>query len=815
MTLFSALAPSYWAAGLPAMPLLPRSKDAFLKKWQRFCEEMPSEEDRADWLRAFPNHNIGLPLGAASGLVAIDIDTEVPSIRATLEQLLPPSPWQRKGRKGIVYVYRYTGQRTFRIKALNDSTIVECLSKGAQVVLPGSIHPDTGRPYEANADLWAIKDKIPALPKDIETILRQGLISSGVSLSTKGSLKVTEWVAAGARDNSMIALCGLLARDVGRGHRTLAEAFAELSAWVGNYVERVAGDPLDEAKGQQRIIEFIAREVTERQAALAKGWDAGLDPAQLAEARKWLSPESEEWDIGQLQDYIDEMFTKHDRRSPERRHAVEQALQKLAKSSCITTLDRETCLTYIANTSGRLFTVGALRKRLEEFNSGGVEGSDHTQIARLLLKEIEQFGVVRHHGSKFWQWRGSHWEQLADTRLFEIVANQFGHLPAARRHSDHKGILKVAESLCGGDLQTDTTVGLNFANGYLTSDLELRPHQPEYGSIYTLPYIYRGADAPSPKRFLSFLYQCWGKDADYEQKVQALREAIAVTLFQLAPRFQRAFCLYGIPHSGKSVLKDIITGLLPYGSISCCRPHDWADKFLPTTMFGKLANFAGELSESELIAGDRFKLIVEGEAIDGQYKGRDIFQFRVSCAHWFASNHLPRTRDSSAGFTRRWLFLTFNHAIPPAERIQGLQEEILSDERDLIAAWACAVAPQMVAANGYTIPESHERLADEMATMNNSVRYFLLAGGVKLESPPAKPSSAKVPSTSEVDLHSAYWGFSRTEARAMPVSLRVFRMRMTEMQQEFGFKILLERDADGQEVASYIGLTLVGRNRGL
>jgi hypothetical protein len=49
----------------------------------------------------------------------------------------------------------------------------------------------------------------------------------------------------------------------------------------------------------------------------------------------------------------------------------------------------------------------------------------------------------------------------------------------------------------------------------------------------------------------------------------------------------------------------------------------------------------------------------------------------------------------------------------------------------------------------------------------------------------------------------------------MPVSLRVFRMRMTEMQQEFGFKILLERDADGQEVASYIGLTLVGRNRGL
>jgi putative DNA primase/helicase len=54
-------------------------------------------------------------------------------------------------------------------------------------------------------------------------------------------------------------------------------------------------------------------------------------------------------------------------------------------------------------------------------------------------------------------------------------------------------------------------------------------------------------------------------------------------------------------------------------------------------------------------------------------------------AHWFASNHLPGTRDPSKGFTRRWVFLEFNEIIPDGKKIPDFDKIILNEEREQIA----------------------------------------------------------------------------------------------------------------------------------
>jgi putative DNA primase/helicase len=89
-------------------------------------------------------------------------------------------------------------------------------------------------------------------------------------------------------------------------------------------------------------------------------------------------------------------------------------------------------------------------------------------------------------------------------------------------------------------------------------------------------------------------------------------------------------------------------------------PGEWKDKFLPAGMFGKLLNIAGELSENKKIDGARFKEITCGETITGQHKQGQPFDFNPMCAHWFSSNHAPKSDDSDDGFARRWLFFTFN-----------------------------------------------------------------------------------------------------------------------------------------------------------
>src|SRR5690606_38454462 len=108
----------------------------------------------------------------------------------------------------------------------------------------------------------------------------------------------------------------------------------------------------------------------------------------------------------------------------------------------------------------------------------------------------------------------------------------YGSMAAAKKHNDHCGILQVDEHLVPKGLKTSPTIGINFANGFLTSDLALHPHNPEHGCTYVLPYLYDANRAEEATRFLAFLFQSWGEDEDYEDKVKALRQAIAATMFQ-------------------------------------------------------------------------------------------------------------------------------------------------------------------------------------------------------------------------------------------------------------------------------------------
>jgi putative DNA primase/helicase len=150
---FSATAPKYWAVNLPVIPLLKGEKRPAISRWQEFCDRMPTEEERMDWLSRFPDGNIGLPLGPCSGLVAVDIDSDDPIVIAAIERCLPPTPWHRVGKKGKVLIYGYNGQSTGRVRDEDGKTIYEVLSRGTQIVLPPSIHPDTLKPYWSNCEL--------------------------------------------------------------------------------------------------------------------------------------------------------------------------------------------------------------------------------------------------------------------------------------------------------------------------------------------------------------------------------------------------------------------------------------------------------------------------------------------------------------------------------------------------------------------------------------------------------------------------------------------------------------------------------------
>lgn len=805
MTIFFNEAPKYWAVNLPVIPLMKGEKRPAINRWQLFADTAPNEDEKRVWLETFPDGNIGLPMGPSAGLVAIDIDTDDPKVLAVLDRILPPTPWVRRGKKGAVRIYKYTGERTNRIKGKDNSMICEILSKGTQIVLPPSIHPETKAPYVANAPLYEVLGAVPQLPNDIDGLIRSGLKDAGIDVGTAGGgVATTVYVPAGARDSQMVYMAGLFARAVLRGERTLVGVLGEMETWVANFTEKVIGDDLSVEKAQKKIVEFLVKDVTgERRAALPIGWDEGLTPEDKQKLGLVFSEDDEKWPSEKILDYLTKEFERYpDQSADGRAIAIDVALDRIARAEgSISVLEEERIIRFIQQQSANSLSVASLRKHMATLRRGDIAGESHQEVAVAAVKFVSKFGQLKFHAGKFWQWKGAYWAEVDQGYLVKTIATEYGSYPACKRHSDYMGVMRVMQSEVAEELKRLDIRGLNFANGFLTEDLELVPHNPDHGMTYILPYRYVPEIAGHMPIFEQYLADSWSEDPDYRDKVEAIQEMMGAAMFGVAPLYQKAFLLFGQPGSGKSVMSTIFRGLCPEGSISSVPPHDWADRFLPAEMYGKVINFAGELSENKFIPGEIFKQIIEGEQITVQHKNQHPFQFRPVCAQVFNSNHLPKTRDSSDGFNRRWLIIEWNHRVPPSKRVPDLAQIIIDYEKEAIVAWAVEGFRRLKANKEYTQPTSHMALLDQMATDNNSVRYFLNVS--------PRVGRKEGGSVKAATLHGEYWSFCIGIGSAHRVGMQSFIKMMKELQPVFGFEEDHETNPNGNQEVVYRNLELV------
>jgi hypothetical protein len=173
---FSQVGHALLARGYAPIPIMPNDKKPgmmvgddwrMFKGWNEFCLKRPTTFQVTQWAK-WPGAGVGVALGM--GLICVDIDQE--EIVGPLLEILPASPAQKKGRKGISLFYRGD---TEKIRSRNFRTpdrvgLADLLAEGKQTVLPPSVHPDTGEPYywwsdETLMDL-ALGD-LPELPDDI------------------------------------------------------------------------------------------------------------------------------------------------------------------------------------------------------------------------------------------------------------------------------------------------------------------------------------------------------------------------------------------------------------------------------------------------------------------------------------------------------------------------------------------------------------------------------------------------------------------------------------------------------------------------
>jgi hypothetical protein len=174
--------------GYSAIPIMPGTKrpgQYTLKQWrgsaqwQRFCDRLPTQIEIDNWER-WPD--AGVCIAIDHKLKVIDIDTDDSVLMGAVLSVLPNTEVKKRGAEGFSAFYRGSPAIVSAPFSVGKQRVVDLLAHGRQTVLPPTIHPNTGLPYEwitADTLLDVSIDQLPTLPDNIAELIANVLAPYG------------------------------------------------------------------------------------------------------------------------------------------------------------------------------------------------------------------------------------------------------------------------------------------------------------------------------------------------------------------------------------------------------------------------------------------------------------------------------------------------------------------------------------------------------------------------------------------------------------------------------------------------------------
>lgn len=261
--------------------------------------------------------------------------------------------------------------------------------------------------------------------------------------------------------------------------------------------------------------------------------------------------------------------------------------------------------------------------------------------------------------------------------------------------------------------------GVPFSNGrYL--DGKILPHSPDNRYVHSLSFSYvPSATCRTWRRVLDEILP--------EEDCQAsLQEFFGLTLMRDTWRLQKAMILEGDGNNGKSVVCDVLAGLLPVKAVQSVAPHAFKEKFSVVALHKAWLNVVTEVRRSELRETETLKAVIDGSPIRAEEKGQPGFTFRPRVACLFACNRLPVVRDQSRGFWRRMTVLPFRVTIPDEKVDRDLARNLLANEKEGIAKWALEGAERARKNLVLTEPKAGDAVLDEWQLDSDPVRRWVM-----------------------------------------------------------------------------------------
>ena len=238
----------------------------------------------------------------------------------------------------------------------------------------------------------------------------------------------------------------------------------------------------------------------------------------------------------------------------------------------------------------------------------------------------------------------------------EIESAMISHIPQLSK-AKRSEVMSYLDILIREETFAAPSHLIAFRNGiYNIYDNTLTPFTPGYVITNKINWDY------NPNAYHQLTDEVFNNIACNDLAIRSLLEEMIGYCFFRRNELGKCFILTGEGSNGKSTFLNMLKTLLGKRNQSSLSLKKLGERFKPTMLFGKLANIGDDISDAFIADTEEFKKIVTGETIEGEYKGKDSFNFDPYCKLIFSANSIPRLgkgKDNSA-LMRRLVIIPFD-----------------------------------------------------------------------------------------------------------------------------------------------------------
>lgn len=346
----------------------------------------------------------------------------------------------------------------------------------------------------------------------------------------------------------------------------------------------------------------------------------------------------------------------------------------------------------------------------------------HHTIAEAMIKRYQ----VRFAGEQWWRWTDTVWgSDPVQRRVRKDVATQLVDLPGGVELVTAASINAIEDLMMSytamhpDDFNQHDRALINCRNGMLNIEtMDLQAHKPELFSTVQIPWTYNpSADCPG--------WKAWLEERLPEAEVRDLiQEMFGYCLAGNRINYHKFFFLYGDGGTGKSTVVDILTRMIGKENTVSLQLQELDNPFTRAMLVGKRLYLAKELTRDSLKHIGLVKAITSGDPINVEKKHKDGYSYYPQGRFVMESNVRANTPDSSDGFFRRLLQVTFRKKIKKDEMDFSLAEK-LALEMEGIFFWALQGLKRLMERGHFAETADSREAAEQLEMHRASVKAFM------------------------------------------------------------------------------------------